>query len=91
MAIFILVALIIVNTFTVYKFLFNMIFDDTDDFNESVRYSLTPDMFSLFKGRYWKDRVGEFKLGFFIILCIIATTIEYWIINSIIQGVNYII
>lgn len=87
MGIVILVTLIIINTFTVYKLLFNMIFMDNDDFNESLRYSLTPDIMSLFRGRYWKDRAGEFKLGFFIVLCIIATTIEYWIINGIIQGI----
>lgn len=87
MEIFILIGLIIINIFTVYKFLFNMMFSDMDDFNESLRYSFTPDVFSLFRGEYWKDQVGEFKLGFFIILCIIATAVEYWIINGIVRGI----
>lgn len=70
-----------------YKFLFNLIFNDTDDFNDSLRYSFTPNFISLFRGEYWKDRVGEFKLGFFIFLCIIVTAIEFGIINSLLQGI----
>lgn len=68
MKIFISIALIIINIFTVYKFLFNMFFENMDDFNESLGYSLTPDIISLFRGKYWKDQVGEFKLGVFRVL-----------------------
>ena len=82
-----LAVLIIINIFTVYKVLFNMVFSDRDDFNESVKYSLTPDIISLFRGEYWKDRISEFKLGIFIFLCIIATVIEYWIVNQVIQWI----
>jgi len=89
MEIFISIALIIVNVFTVYKFLFNIIFRDRDDFNESVRYSFTPDIISLFSGKYWKDRAGEFKLGIFITLCIIATIVEYQIVYGIIQVITH--
>lgn len=87
MEIVIIITLLIINTFTVYRFLFNLIFSDTDDFSESLRYSFTPNIFSLFRGEYWKDRVGEFKLSYFIILCIIATVIEYEIINRTLQGI----
>ena len=83
----IVVALIIINFFTVYKFLFNAIFSNRDDFNESVRYSFTPNIISLFRGEYWKDRVGEFKLGIFINLCIVATVMEYGIINAILRWI----
>lgn len=88
---FVLIVLIIINAFTVYKFIFNMIFSDMDDFEESLRFSLTPDIISLFRGEYWKDQAGEIKLGFFIMLCIIATAMEYWLINGLVQviiGVN---
>jgi hypothetical protein len=81
----IVAGLIIINFFTVYKFLFNAIFRDRDDFNESIRYSFTPNIISLFRGQYWKDRVGEYKLGMFIILCIVATVMEYGIINLILR------
>lgn len=81
----VIIALIIINNFTIYKFLFNLIFIDKDDFNKSVRYSLTPDIMSLFRGQYWKDRGGEIKLGFFIMLCIIVTVFEYSIVIGIIK------
>lgn len=69
--------LIIINSFTVYRFYFHMFFKDVDDINESIRFTLTPDLFSLFRGEYLKDRIGEFKLGLFIMLCFITTMIEY--------------
>ena len=82
----VIIALIIINIFTIYKFLFNLIFIDEDDFNKSVKYSFTPDIISLFRGEYWKDRGGEIKLGFFIMLCIIVTVFEYSVVIGIIKG-----
>ncbi len=84
----IIIALIVINIFTVYKLLFNLIFSSSDDFNESVRYFFTPDIISLFRGEYWKDRLSQFKLGIFLFLCVIAIVIEYWMINGIIQWIT---
>jgi len=81
------VALIIINIFTVYKFIFGIIFSSREDFNESVRYSLIPDIISLFRREYWKDRISEFKLGIFIFLCVMATLIEYWIVSAILRWI----
>lgn len=83
----IVISLVIINSFTVYKFLFNAIFRNRDDFNEAIRYSFTPNIISLFRGEYWKDKVGEFKLGIFTISCILATIMEYWIIIGIIRRI----
>jgi ABC-type cobalt transport system substrate-binding protein len=83
----ILIILVIVNIFTVYKFLFNAIFRNSDDFAEAVRYSFTPNFISLLRGEYWKDKVGEFKLGMFILLCIAATAVEYGIIAIILSWI----
>jgi len=83
----IVVALIIINFFTVYKFIFNVIFSNREDFYDSVRYSFTPNIISLFRGEYWKDRVGEFKLGIFIFLCIAVTGLEYMVVNGILRWI----
>ena len=83
----IIIILLAVNAFTVYKFLFNNIFNDADDFSDSLRYSFTPNIISLFRGEYWKDRIGEFKLIFFIIICILATAIEYSIVSAILRRI----
>ena len=80
-------ALIIINFFTVYKFIFNVIFSNREDFYDSVRYSFTPNIISLFRGEYWKDRVGEFKLGIFIFLCIAVTGLEYMVFNGILRWI----
>ena len=47
-----------------------LVFNDWDDFLESVRFFLTPDMFSLFNREYWDDRWGEMKLGLWIAACV---------------------
>ena len=83
----IVIILIFINIFTVYRLLFNIIFGNADEFEKSVRYSLTPDIISLFRGEYWKDQVGEFKIGIFIITCIIATIVEYRVISGILQWI----
>lgn len=80
---FIIMVLLIVNI-PLYKVIYKFIFRDSDDFRESVKYSFTPDLFSLFRGRYWKDQIGEAKLSFFIIACIAAVAFEYLIIKSVI-------
>ena len=80
----ILLVLIIINSFTVYRFYFRMIFKDIDDFNESIRFTLTPNIFSLFRGEYLRDRMGEFKLGLFVMLCFITTIIEYALVYDLI-------
>ncbi len=79
------IGLIIINSLTVYKFLFNIIFLNRNDFNESVKYSLTPDIISLFRGQYWKDQMGELKLQIFFMLCIVITVVEYLVLNSLLQ------
>lgn len=82
---FISITLIIINIFTVYKFLFNKIFIGSDDLNKSLRYLFTPDFIYLFRDGYWKHYTGKFKIILFIMPCLIVTILEHWIINGIIQ------
>lgn len=81
------IGLILINIFTIYKYLFLIFFHDFEDFDESLRYTLTPDIISLFRGEYWKDQFSELKLSMFILSCIIATAIEYLIVKGIIQWI----
>jgi MFS-type transporter involved in bile tolerance (Atg22 family) len=67
----------------IFKGLFRIIFDDAEDFQNSLKYSFTPDLFSLFRGEYFKDRFAEFKLGIFIFLCGLTIAIEVMILNAI--------
>lgn len=83
----ILIVLIILNSFSVYRFYFHMIFKDIDDVNKSIRFTLTPDLFSLFRREYLRDRIGEFKLGLFIMLCFITTMIEYGFVYDLIMRI----
>jgi len=80
----IVIVLLLVNI-PLYKIIFKFMFRDSDDFKESIKFSFTPDIYSLFKGRYWKDRIGEAKLSFFVLACIIAIMVEYSIIRAFIN------
>lgn len=77
--------LLIVNI-PVYRYLFRVFFSSREDFREAVEYSLTPDLFSLFRGRYWKDRFSEAKLSFFFGSCVIVLVVEFVILHTILRA-----
>jgi len=81
----IIIFILLIVNIPVYKFIFKQIFIDTDDALNSIKFSFTPDIFSLFKGRYLKDQLGEFKLGSFIFLCVLVIMIEYSAISFILR------
>ncbi len=60
------------------KLLFRLFFDDSEEFWECVRYSFTPDVFSLFKGEYWDDKFKSLKLGVFLAICIGAGALVFF-------------
>lgn len=59
------------------KLLFRFFFEDSEEFWECVRFSFTPDMFSLFKGEYWEDKLKSMKLGVFLAICIGAGALVF--------------
>ncbi len=77
----IIVPILILLDLYLFSIYFRFIFSNEDDFHNSLKYTLTPDIFSLFRGEYFKDRFAEFKLGVFIFLCIITIALELFIIN----------
>ncbi|MBU5438712.1 hypothetical protein KQI42_11860 [Tissierella sp. MSJ-40] len=79
----IIFALIIINV-PIFKFIYKLSFINNDDFKKSVKYSFTPDIVSLFRGEYWKDRFGEAKIGFFIFTCVLVVILEVFILQGII-------
>ncbi|WP_454054029.1 hypothetical protein [Clostridium sp. Marseille-Q7071] len=80
-----LIFILILINIPIYKAIFKLIFNDTDDLNESIRYSFTPDFFSLLRGEYFEDRMSEFKLSCFIVSCILVVTVERFFLNKIIH------
>ncbi|MBU7320512.1 hypothetical protein [Paenibacillus oleatilyticus] len=80
-AIFIIV-LVILN-FPVYRFIYKLIFSDPEDFDESVKFSFTPDFISFFRGKYWQDKWGTFKLQMYIFLCLAVVALEYMAVDMV--------
>lgn len=72
----ILTILIVVNI-PLYYFSWKWIFKCWEGFWECVRFWLTPDIVSMFRGEYGQDWFSELKLGWWIFLCVAAVAIEY--------------
>ena len=67
-----------------YFFIGKIIFKTWEDFGESIRFWLTPDIFSAFNGEYWEDWIGELKLGLWIAFCWGSVFLEGLLIDRII-------
>ncbi|AEY65819.1 hypothetical protein [Clostridium sp. BNL1100] len=80
----IIAIVLLVANIPVYRKILQLIFRDRKDIDDSIKYSFTPDLFSLFKGNYWKDKIGEAKLTAFIFCCVAVVIIELLIIKWII-------
>ncbi|WP_010501235.1 hypothetical protein [Paenibacillus elgii] len=78
-----IIALVIIN-FPVYRFIYKLIFSDPEDFDESVKFSFTPDFISFFRGKYWQDKWGTFKLQMYILLCLVVVLLEYMLLSQVI-------
>ena len=85
---FILIIILLAANIPIYKKLFKVFFPSEDDFKESVKYYFTPDLVSLFRGEYFKDRFSQGLLGIFLLSCGIVVAFEYTMINHIIIAVR---
>ena len=56
-------AVAIVSGLATLALFFRVFFPNTDDFIAAVKFWLTPDLFSLFRGEYFEDWWAEMKLG----------------------------
>ena len=52
-------------------------------FFEAFLYDLTPDIFSFFRGRLFRDWMAEFRFGCFLIFCLLVAVGEKWIVDTI--------
>jgi hypothetical protein len=77
-----LIAALIV-TALVGRALFRVIFDDAADFWDCVKFSFTPDLISMFRGRYLDDWHQSMKLSLFLLAAGGAGGLTYWGIASI--------
>lgn len=75
------IVLILVNI-PVYRFLFRLFFVDEEDYDKSVKYVFTPNLLSLFRGEYFKDRMATARLKFYIFLCAIVVILEYLLLDK---------
>ena len=77
-----LIAILAVLNTPVYFFLGRSFFGDWDGVWEAVKFWLTPDIISIFRGEYFDDWWESTKLWVFVALCIGAVAAEYAIIDS---------
>lgn len=78
----VIIPIIIWLDFHLFKIYYRFFFKNKDDLNDSLKYTVTPDIFSLFKGEYFKDKFAEYKLGGFIFSCIATIALEIFIVKT---------
>lgn len=81
----VMIILLLFLNIPVYKFLYRVFFVDNDDYNETIRHTFTPNIVSLFRGEYWKDRMNTTRLHFFIIICVGIVVLEYLVLNKVFE------
>lgn len=64
---------------------FTPLFGDANGFWECMEFCLTPDLISLFRGEYWEDWAGEFKLGIWFGLGIGTFLVSYFFLHSLLN------
>lgn len=72
-----ILALSILAGATVAALLFRAFFDDWNGFWNCVRFWLTPDIFSLFRGEWVEDRWAEVKLAVYVSLSVGSGWLAY--------------
>lgn len=65
--------------------LFHVFFDDMEDLGEAFRYSLTPDIISLFRGEWMEDYWQSMKLGLYLLLVLGAGVLTWLGVYQLVQ------
>lgn len=58
-------------------------FKDREDFYECIRFWLTPDLISLFRGECVDDWLAELRLGLWVSVCAGCLYGEAWVIGMV--------
>lgn len=69
--------ILIVANLPVFYAIRRLIFPTWEDFGEAVRFWLTPDLLSMFRGEWAEDQWNELKLLVWIALCAGCVWVEY--------------
>jgi len=64
----------------VYWLFYKGFFKDRHELGRCLKFWVTPNIVSLFRGEYWEDRAAEFKLLWFILSCAAAPLAEWGLI-----------
>lgn len=73
----------VISAAVIAKYSFRLFFDDSSDFWNCVRFSFTPDLFSLFRGEYFEDIAKSFKLSLYLIVIGLGAYLAYAGISAI--------
>lgn len=62
-----------------------MVFREWEEFWECIRFWLTPDWLSAFRGEFGEDMWSEMRLFFWVVLCGLAIYGEWYVIAHMIM------
>jgi len=77
--------LVLVNV-PLYWILYRALFTDVDELADAIKFWVTPEIFSAFRGEYWDDIWAEFKLLLLVLGCAALVIVEYGGLQSYVAG-----
>ena len=72
-----LAILLAVVNIPLYWILYRTLFTDVDELADAIKFWITPEIFSAFRGEYWDDIWAEFKLLLLALVCAALVIVEY--------------
>lgn len=72
-----LVIFLTVLNIPLYWILYRTLFTDVDELADAIKFWITPEIFSAFRGEYWDDIWAEFKLLLLVVGCAGLVLVEY--------------
>lgn len=75
--------ILVVANIPLYVLLGRVFFKDWTDFFTCLEFWVTPDLTSAFRGEYWDDRWGTWKLAFWLGSCVASVLVEAALIQRI--------
>lgn len=82
-----LAILLAVLNIPLYWILYRTLFTDLDELVDAIKFWITPEIFSAFRGEYWDDIWAEFKLLLLVLGCVAFVILEYGGLQGFLAGV----
>jgi hypothetical protein len=77
-----IIAILVILNVPIFLWIGRLFFGGWHGFWAAVKFWFTPDILSMFTGRFWDDWHAELLLGFYVTVCAGLVLGEYWVLSK---------